>query len=174
MIVDLTPWLDNTGATSDSTRALGDFDGWGRSFPFEEITSQVLRDPGRLPGCADNVSCTGQVIRLLEPVAVTACHVLGASEGGSFISPMGVRGPIDESTVDLVFPDWMSVGSSSPPPWFRATHAHEHELDQPAVRPALWMSSHEWPGTLLVDALVLPANPSMHVFAVSLLTLGTA
>lgn len=176
--LDLTAFCNNVGVTSDSSRSRGDFDGWGRSFPREELAASaphaLVRGPlsdGEADLVADNVACEGQLLPFPRALEVTSFRFVGAAEGGSFLEPVlfeshGSSTPVGRM---LGLTDWLApVARYNEALDFRGTHVHERDRDLAGPRPSLWSATMMVPGGRHYSALRLPENPSLHIFAVRL------
>jgi len=76
---------------ADSQRAHGNFDGYHRSFPFQDLHRLGALNPTTVrcaatgSGAVDNVACETQRAAAIQPFETTHCVFVGAAESGSFL-----------------------------------------------------------------------------------------
>jgi alpha-L-fucosidase 2 len=174
--IDLEHYHNNVGITDNRHRERGDFDGFGRSFPFEDLSHLVGLPDGLAwsvdgSGRPDNIACEGQVLTLPKTTLMDGWIVLGATEGGSFLEPFVV---VDAESrhleLPLGFTDWLA-----PNPRFGemcrvlGSHLHERQQDLVGPRPRLWCATLTIGSARWCGELRLPVNPSLHIFTLALI-----
>ena len=194
--VDLSSHFNNAGIAPDGRPAGGGLDGMGTAFRGESLpapgaaivsrgTPFVLAGGDR--GCNDNIACEGQEIPL-PPGAWAALHVLGMCDWRAFEEPLRLKAPggagletrlglsdapryqglrYGESVAlscPLTAPDTLVPLASLlgiPPP------EADYEMRETRIEAGIWHQVIDWPGPRPLSALVLPDNPSMHLFALT-------
>lgn len=175
--VDLINAMNNCGISRRDNLADGMFNVWGNSYPSDELPDSgaivkfgevTFRFPEKETRPVDNVVCVGQSI-VLEDGIYFGLSILGAAERRSsdfvsFISSTGAK--ID---VPVCLSDWWSSSRG----YFRNTLAvrcscmHYPRHVQNNVFPALWIHHVALPN-ISTSLLVLPDNPALHIFALTL------
>ena len=195
--LDLSPHVNNAGTAPAGRPATGGLDGMGTAFCAESLPAPgatifsegipfVLA--GRNPGSKDNIACEAQEIPLPSGVW-RALHVLGLCDWRAFEEPLRLKaadGACAETRIGLsdapryqglqygervallcplITPD-SSVPLSSligiPPPEAGC------ETRETRVEAGIWHQVIHLPGPRPLSALLLPDNPSMHLFALTL------
>lgn len=177
--ISLVPHLNNTGLTDEDGLGGGGFNIWGNTFPAGELppaggTTVVHDVPFLFPVAGvDNVRCRGQRVDV-PPGRWDWVHVLGASERRT------------EDLLEVHYSDgsvrgqWLRMSDFWPqtePRFgevlaFRCRHMHYPRHVQRTMSPSIW--AQRVPVTVPSDvvALVLPDNPALHVFALTLQAVG--
>lgn len=173
--VDLTPWFNNPGMTTDECRSAGDFDGVGGSYPFADLAHLVGQPVGLAPtsdgsGAPDNIVCEGQTLSLPERMVVQGLIVLGTAEMGSYREPLTIVAT-DGSSVQLML--GLSDLAAGEPAfgehcWALTSHYHRAEGDDFAFRPRLWRADLSVAPAIRGVQIALPSNPLFHVFGLAL------
>ena len=194
--LDLSPYLNNSGIAPDGRTDDGGLDGMGTAFRAESlpapraiITSQGIPFvfPGWTRGSSDNIACEAQEIPL-PPGAGDALHVLGMCDWRAFEEPLRLKAA-DGTCVErrlglsdapryqglrygehaalscpLITPD-TSIPLHSligiPPP------GAGYEMKESRIEAGIWHQVVPLHGPRPLSGLVLPDNPSMHLFAMT-------
>ena len=195
--LDLSCHFNNGGIAADGRPAEGGLDGLGTAFrsqslpaPGGTILSQgtPFLFPGATPGSKDNIACEAQVIPLPSGVW-GALHVLGMCDWRAFEEPLRLQasdGTLAETRLGLsdaprygglqygesaalscplMTPDTSVPLSSligSLPPEAGC------ETEETRIEAGIWHQVIDLPGPRPLTALLLPDNPSMHLFALTL------
>ncbi|WP_051816514.1 hypothetical protein [Kitasatospora sp. NRRL B-11411] len=170
-VLDLGGHRNNAGCAAPGFDARQGFDGFGRTYPAEELAAlgplvggwpELL---GR--GDPDNAECDGQVVELDEPLLVHAVGLLGASCGGALRDELVLAGPHapDGVLLPFGFPDFLArPGTGDEVCEFTASALRENGRTVPGPPPRLWRS-HAGPARPVVCSTVrLPVNPGLHLF----------
>jgi hypothetical protein len=175
--VDLHGHRNNRGISSRDARAAA-FNIWGNSFPAEELPApgSVLdvgdvsfRWPdGTDPG-GDNVRCLGQVVRTPQ-VACERLFVLGAAERRTEDPIVFLRRDAPARSVRLALSDFwpqtpQRFGEHAA---VRCTTMHYPRHADPRMGATIWRQEILVPGRGPLAAILLPDNPAMHLFALTL------
>lgn len=201
--MDLSPHINNAGIASSGHRTTDGLDGLGTTFCAESLpasgttitcqgTPFIFPDKG--DGLDDNIACEAQEIAL--PIGVyRALHILGMCDWRAFEEPLRLKAPNGTYTET---PFGLSDASH-----YQGLQYGEHEaLTCPLVTPdsliphvvlfgidlpdagyemtETRMEAGIWHQVILVEpprslvGLVLPDNPSMHLFALTLIAAGEA
>ena len=133
--LDLAALANNTGVSSDSDRARGNFDVVGYSYSAEALQAVGLRAgqqvqaggsvflwPSAAVGAPDNVAAQGQTIDLPAPTVATLLTFLGASDHGPAVGT-GTFTFSDGTTqhFDLGLSDWTLNGNTASAPEYGNT-----------------------------------------------------
>ncbi|MFF2272286.1 NEW3 domain-containing protein [Agromyces sp. NPDC058136] len=182
-LADLAAAFNNVGITSEQATGAGAFDSEGNSFSAEQLAAAgagpgavvealgaSLQMPASAPGTPDNVAASGQAISL--PGQGERLVLLGSGSG------TGATG-----TATVFYTDGTtSSGAVGFPNWsFQAADAHGATLavatngrNRPsgygdsAYQYRMFAHSVALDPAKTVEFVVLPANASMHVFAVGI------
>jgi hypothetical protein len=183
LILDLTPYFNNDGISSDADRGDGDFNGTGATYPEEDLPASgsliacggvVFQFPDKGHGLDNNISLDGQRIPVPQNV-YDGLYLLGASDNSDL-----------EDVIRLIFAD----GSQEPAymglsGWGKGHHLRYGErvavqcsgyhfpskhvyTDRVGVHYGIWMQRVPIPGSRPLAAVVFPENPGMRVFAMTL------
>ncbi|MFI8833417.1 hypothetical protein ACIGPN_20635 [Streptomyces afghaniensis] len=171
-VIDLSVHRNNAACAFPAVDLFGGLDGFGRSYPAEELGG-LAELMGGLPedwgrGADDNLECDGQEIVLADPVLAVGMGVLGACCGGSFrdeIQLVGSGGSDHGDRFTFALSDFLAVRPANGERLeVMCSTLREHGRDVPGPRPRLWTSSAEFPDAVEIAALRLPVNPSVHLF----------
>lgn len=201
--VDLSPHLNNAGIASSGHRTTDGLDGLGTTFCAESlpasgtiITCQgtPFIFPDKSDGLDDNIACEAQEIAL--PIgAYRALHILGmcdwrafeesfrlkAPNGTYMETPLGLSdashyqglqyGEREALTCPLVTPDSLIphvvlFGIDLPDAGY--------EMTETRMEAGIWHQVIPIEPPRPLAGLVLPDNPSMHLFALTLIAAGEA
>jgi hypothetical protein len=175
--VELTGLFDNVGIAASRWPTVGGFNVWANTFPAEELPEPgsivdvggvTFRFPAAATGEPDNIRCRGQA------VAVPAgrhdwIYALAAAERRS------------EDEVQLHYADgrirrqWLRVSDFWPQTparfgelvAFRCDRMLYPRHSQPNMAPVIWRCRIPVTIAGAVRTLVLPDNPAIHVFALT-------
>ena len=183
VMLDIVPFFNNDGISSDADRTDGDFTGAGNTYPEEDLPPSnsivecegvVFRFPDKEDGLNNNVSLEGQRIPVPQDRYDTL-YFLGASSGYSL-----------EDTVRFTFIDgtWEDVflGLSS---WrlcnglkygervaikctgyhFPSQHVYTNRID---VDYGIWMQQIPINDRRILKNITFPDNSDMHIFSMTL------
>jgi hypothetical protein len=174
--INLGPWFNNVGTTTDEYRLRGNFDGCGGSYPFDDLRHLVGRPVGLSADCngsgsPDNVACEGQVLSLLQVAPIERVVVVGSAEG-SLQEPLTIVAA-DGRRAQLLFglTDFLAGGPAFGERCLAiGSHLHRFGEDVLGPRPRLWCAELAIPDFIRPDRLVLPKNPLFHLFSITLVT----
>ncbi|RII13381.1 hypothetical protein DSC45_23815 [Streptomyces sp. YIM 130001] len=177
--VAIEDYLDSVGVEPNSRSGRGAFNIWGNAFPAEELPcgnlTELDRVPFRFPAAdgkrPDHLRCRGQRIPL-PAVRADWIHVLGAAERRTEDSVLV------EYADGTVRRQWLRLSDFWPQTGprfgerlaFRTTAMLYPRHEQNTMSPSIW---HQRVPLAVADglsALVLPHNPAMHLFALTLVT----
>ena len=181
-VLDLGPYFNNDGVSTDDDRTDGDFTGAGVTYPAEDLPpSNALvqydgvsfRFPDKRDGLDNNVSLEGQTLPI-EPGLYSELHVLGAAEDS-------LEDVIRFATEDHVLREAPFALSA----WHRgwglqygeslsiACSGYHHSTGHVCtahlgVCYGIWMQTVQIPAGSRLVSIQLPDNPGMHLFAMTL------
>ncbi len=195
--LDLSTHFNNTGIAPDGRPAAGGLDGMGTSFRAESLPAPgatIVSEgtpflfPGRDRESNDNIACEAQEIPL-PPGPWETLHVLGMCDWRAFEEPLRLKAP-DGTCLEtrlglsdapryqglqygervalscpLTAPDTSIPLSSligTPPP------GAGYEMKETRIEAGIWHQVIRLHGPRPLSGLVLPDNPSMHLFALTL------
>jgi hypothetical protein len=180
--VALEAYLNNVGIAESRYPTTGAFNIWSNTFPAEELPARgctvdvggiPFRFPAAGPGGEDNLRCRGQSVAV-----PTGTHdwiyVLAAAERRT------------EDTVALRYRDssvrhqWLRVSDFWPETparfgeleAFRCSRMLYPRHSQTNMPPVIWRSRIGIPVRGPIEAIQLPDNPAIHVFALTLAQTG--
>ncbi len=192
--VDLTKYFNVIAATSDRRRSSGDFDGLGNTFPAESLPPDLSGDslevypsgyyttpafsaglkqitfryPPKSGGLAKALACRGQSIALSGGMAARL-HILGAGTGA------GLSGSVTVAFADghteshpLTMSSWLEAPSHGEAEGFVAPHLHTPRGDNPSQPVHLHHYVLPLSQPSEVTSILLPDNPEMKIFAITL------
>ena len=198
LCVDLSSYLNNAGIAPAGRPSGGGLDGMGTSFRAEDLpppagVATCLGVPFLLPGRSrrgmDNIACEGQEIPL-PAGACEALHLLGMCDWRAFEEPLRLRAP-DGTGVET------SLGLSDAPRYQGLQYGEDEAVSCPLITPdslvphvflfgvappgagyemtetrieaGIWRQVVPVEEPRPLAAMVLPDNPSMHLFAVTMI-----
>lgn len=185
LILDLTPYFNSDGITSDEDRADGFFTANTYTYPEEDLPASnsivecdgvVFRFPDKGAGRDNNISLEGQRISVPEDLYDTA-HFLGASEEiglGENIQFTFSDGGREEAFLglsgwgrgrELEYGERVAIRCSGYH-ILRPVSYHRY-TDKIGLDHGIWMQSVPIPSRPLVE-IELPDLPPMHVFSMTL------
>ncbi|MFH1708720.1 MAG: hypothetical protein ABIF71_12510 [Planctomycetota bacterium] len=184
---DLRAYFTNDGISWNKDRFDGNFDTvqnpHGSTYPAEEFPAAntvqpVLGLPGLLmaiPPTADdalnNLACDGQILNAFVPQRFDRLYFVGSATMGAQSGRIGLRYR-DGTTAEvaLEMPDWCR------PPADLGTrevcafsHRHDYRGADEPVRCALFAVPVPLDGTRFLEAIQLPRNANIHLFALTAL-----
>lgn len=174
--VPLDEHLNNTGATSSRDTGSGAFNVWGNSFAAEHLPppGPIVVDGVRFDfpavgtGEPDNVRCGGQLV-LVPPGAYDWLHVLAAAERRAEDE---VALHFEEGAVDFealrVSDFWAAEAAFGERLAFESPVMHYPRHVQPNVPARLWSQRVPVTRRATLEAIRLPRNVAIHVFALAL------
>lgn len=187
LILDLTPYFNNDGISSDADRTDGDFTGSGHpynyTYPEEDLPASrsllecdgvVFRFPDKRDGLNNNISLEGQRIPVPKDL-YDSLYLLGASDGISLedvIRFIFVDGDQEEAFLglsrwsachSLQYGERVAVQCSG----YHSPAQHVY-TDRVEVDYGIWMQRASICRAGPLMAVELPDNPGMHVFAMTL------
>lgn len=178
--LELSPYLNAIGATSDETRPTGAFNAWGNSFPAEElwfggqwtVGNVSFALPPRTPGAPDHIEALSQVLAISPPCSATFIAFLCCGEMGPQELPLAVMDTGGRATrAVLTAPGWLVNGRATRvSDAHLCTHLHfpgDYELA--LLKPALWCVRISLPSGTVVSEIRLGDNPLVHIFALTLM-----
>ena len=186
--VNLEALLDNDAIADSRDRADGNFDCPdhaaqvpGSTYPAESLpsTGSVFSFskvnflfPSKERGDFNNLACAGQRVEL-PPGRYTALHVVGASENGSFRDTLELAYKEGPAEAELALTDWCQKPGFGERTAFEAECRYTYSSDRGRVvredtRPRLWLQTIRLDPAKTLEALSLPYNRRMHIFAATL------
>lgn len=182
LILNLTPYLNSDGISSDTDRADGDFNGCGATYPAEDLPASnailecegaVFRFPDKTDGRNNNMSLCGQRIRLPQD-NYDALYLLGAAEDDLEDTVRLCSPDSAETTAFLGLSGWSKchslrygerVAVRCSGYHFPSKHVY---TDRVGVAYGIWMQVVPIPTHRRLAGIHLPDNPGMHIFAATL------
>lgn len=172
---DLTSHFNNRGFTTTSSLGHGELNVWRNSIPATETldscshcgTPFTVRSAGLE---LDNVVTLGQRIELSRTFTkgIRAIHFIGASERASSGNILLAQGARVLGSETLVLPDlWEGMPRGSTHLAYRSPQVHYPHHIQERLGLTLWHHTLSWRGDS-IDAILLPRNPAMHVFGITI------
>ena len=186
--VNLEARFDNDAIAGAQDRADGNFDCPdhaahvpGSTYPAEHLpaTGSVFSFdkihflfPSKERGDLNNVACAGQRVEL-PPGRYTALHVVGASENGSFRDKVELAYKEGPAEAALALTDWCQKPGFGERTAFEAdaryTYSSErNRVVREDVEPRLWLQTIRLDPRKTLEAVTLPYNRRMHLFAATL------
>lgn len=197
IIVDLVPYFNNAGIASSCDPTADGLDGMGTIFRSEglpasgatvDCSGTRFAFPDKRDGVPDNIACEAQEIPL--PVGCyRALHVLGicdwrataesvrlhSPDGSHIQATLGLSdashykglqyGEHQALTGQLVTPDSLIphvfLFGITPP-------GEDYQMQETHIEAGLWHQVIALKESLLLSHLLMPDNPSMHIFALTL------
>jgi beta-glucosidase len=168
---------DNVGITDDSDHAPGDFDGDGNSYSAQALAAAGITPgapvtaggvtftwPGVAPGTPDNVVTAGQAIELTG--TADTLGFLGDAANGTQ-SGSGTIYYTDGTTqpFTLEFPDWITATPVNGDVLVATTAYFNRTTAGKARTPSLFAATVALQAGKTVQAITLPSNGNLHVFA---------
>ncbi|MFP4055824.1 MAG: NPCBM/NEW2 domain-containing protein [Candidatus Brocadiia bacterium] len=186
--LNLEPLFDNDAIAGRGDRADGNFDCPdhpidipGSVFPAEHLPATGTRFsfagvhflfPSKERGEVNNLSCSGQRIQV-PPGRYKSLHLVGASENGSFREPLGLAYKEGPAEAELALTDWCQAAKFGERAAFHAQCRYTWDSDRARmvreeVQPRLWLQAIPLDPSKTLEALSLPYNRRMHLFAATL------
>jgi hypothetical protein len=183
MTVDLRKWLDNDAISAAQSPKDGNFDlpklKSGSTFPAAHLPAPrsrfappgvpgvVFRFPDTADGAPNNIACKGQRIAVPQE-RYAQLWLLVAAESGPQTGALRLVHAAGEKAVRLQVSDWCSAPQFGEVTAVRSPERHtwKGEVERKACR--IWAVSVPV-GAEPLGAIVLPANPRIHVVAITLL-----
>ena len=174
--VQLDGYLNNVGATSRRDTGSGAFNVWGNSFAAEHLPppGPVVVDgirfdfPAAGAGEPDNVRCEGQLVDVL-PGAYDWLYVLAAAErrAEDDVALHFEDGAVDFETL-RISDFWAAEAAFGERLAFESPVMHYPRHVQPNVPARLWLQRVPVTRRATLEAIRLPRNVAIHVFALTL------
>jgi hypothetical protein len=176
LAVPLDEHLNNVGATSSRNTGTGAFNVWGNSFAAEHLppAGPVAVDgvrfdfPAAGTGKPDNVCCEGQLVSVL-PGAYDWLYVLAAAErrAEDDVALHFEDGAVDFQTL-RVSDFWAAEAAFGERLAAESPVMHYPRHVQPNVPARLWAQRVPVTRRATLEAIRLPRNVAIHVFALTL------
>ncbi|MDP6775732.1 MAG: hypothetical protein QGI83_03090 [Candidatus Latescibacteria bacterium] len=181
-VLDLGPYYNNDGISTDENRADGDFTGAGVTYPAEDLPPSyarveyggvAFRFPSKLDGLDNNVSLEAQAVPVY-PGLYSALHVLGSGEDSleDIVHFVGEDGNTHEPTLalsawhrgnSLLYGELQAIVCTG------YHHSSGHiATSHLGVCYGIWMQSVRIRTSTRLVSIRLPDNPGMHIFAMTL------
>jgi hypothetical protein len=174
--VPLDGHLNNVGATSRRDTGSGAFNVWGNSFAAEHLPPRgpVVADgvrfdfPAAGTGEPDNVRCAGQLVEV-PPGAYDWLYVLAAAErrAEDEVALHFEDGEVDFESL-RVSDFWAAEPAFGERAAFESPVMHYPRHVQPDVPARLWAQRVPVTRRATLEAIRLPRNVAIHVFALTL------
>lgn len=177
--IQLAPLFNGVATSSDGRRGNGNFSYISRcTYPAEELpdANQIitLRDipflfPDTADGHSNNIETEEQLILLPDP-SVSMMAILGACDTTKFREGIEVRSAVETAAYPFGLSSWVDEHPDYDNilAW-RGTHVHDAHRDLTSFKPALWIAQIFLRQRQAIRSLQLPYNPSLHIFAITLL-----
>jgi len=141
----------------------------GSKFSFDNVSFLF---PSKERGDFNNVSCNGQRIEV-PPGRYKALHVVGTSENGSFRDRLSLAYKEGPAEADLALKDWCQKPTEGDRAAFEAPcrytwSSEKRTMVREEVQPRLWLQRIALDPQKTLEAIALPYNRRMHVFAATL------
>jgi len=177
--LDLTKHFNNDGISFDRNRRDSTFDEYRQSYAAE-----LLPDPGivqplkamphlkfvfpeKKDRAKNNVAADGQRIEV-PPGKFGSLYVLGAAVDGAEKGVLTLVYDDGETQADLGLSDWCAAAAFGEARAFSMAHRHNWQFIDEEAQCSMWVQTIKLSPTKALTALVLPGNPKMHVFAMTL------
>ncbi|GAB4157912.1 MAG: hypothetical protein Fur0021_27300 [Candidatus Promineifilaceae bacterium] len=178
--VNLSHLFNGFAASSDLNRESGCFSYISHcSYPAEELppaNEMVILGgipflfPNTTGGQKDNIEAEEQVLWLPD-ISAHIAVVLGACDTTKYQETIFIQAGGEQQIYTLGLSSWIDAfpDYGNRLAW-QGTHLHATTKDLPSIKPALWMASLSLNSTAPIEAVFLPYNPSLHIFALTFLT----
>jgi len=128
--------------------------------------------PSKEPGDFNNVSCNGQRIEV-PPGRYKALHIVGTSENGSFRDTLSLAYAEGPAEAELALRDWCQKPGPGERAAFEAPcrytwSSQRRRMVREAIRPHLWLTRLPLDPKKTLEAIALPYQRRMHIFAATL------
>jgi hypothetical protein len=181
-IVDLSPLLNNIGATPAAAKGSGQFNVWRNSFASEEMPEQDTLVLGGIDfltahlrdADADNVRCDGQLLPVPR-ARYDWLHLLAAGERRveDNLCLHFANGAADFEDV-RVSDFWAAPAVFGEQPAMSSEAMHYPQHVQFGVPATMWWQRVPVTRRADLQSVRLPRNPALHIFAVTLQLAPTA
>lgn len=177
--IKLEHLFNGIATSSDSKRDSGLFSYISRcTFPAEELPEAneitMLSNipflfPDKRDGCYNNIESEEQTILLPNPSA-NSIALLGACDTTKFQEVIEVKSLGKTGVYPFGFSSWLDEQPdyNNILAW-RGTHIHTTTQDLIKLKPVLWIALVHLPKRKAIQILRLPYNPSLHIFAITLI-----
>jgi len=174
--LDIVPWMNRRGFTTDRDRRLGQGNAWGNSFPEEEVDFDTVHRVGGVPfllqrkETADHIEALGQQIAFdamlpTRSVALLCCGEMGDRD----LDAVVVGADANRESLRFYTRSWLvRPADHTPAPAWVFSHLHypgDYELA--LLCPALFCARCTLAEPRELIALELGINPFFHIFAVT-------
>lgn len=185
-IVDLSSHFNNDGISRDGNRKNGNFDSWGKTFPYEELPSSLslfesnsiyFLFPEKKDGLPNNMTLMNQLI-LVEENNYSTLHLLATSENGSFIERINFQYQNFYQEIECLIDDFFLFGNLEMKNLVGIQCSHYHIVDndcsiyselQPwKVFPTIWHIKVPLRKDQVLINFSFLTNPCVHVFSMTL------
>lgn len=184
--------FNNAGSSNDIAPTLGSFDGMGRSYSTQALTSAGVTAggtvtttgysfqwPNCLPGTLNNWQIAGQTITVAQVSGATALGILGAATSGASSGTATMHFADGTSqTFTLGFTDWWKWQTPSFSNGVVVTTAYQNTASGKLATPVgIFLTEIAIPAGEVLTSVTLPASVSggkMHVFALATKGAGAA
>ena len=177
--VDLSELFNNDGISGDENRRDSDFDEYRQAYAAELLPEPGLVKPlGHMPdlpfifppkkeGAKNNVACAGQRIAVPQG-RYAALYVMGSATFGEQKGEAKLECEKGEMTATLKLSDWCSASKFGEAQAYLMTSRHNWEGKEEKAVCSIWVQAIELPADRTLEAIVLPENPKIHIFAMTL------
>ena len=170
--VDISKLYNNDGISTAKAPLTGSLDKGGYSFPADEFpadgnlyVNKVRFHLANPMASRNNISCTGQVIKLPK-ADISKIHVLATAVNGSFIEEMSVK--CKDNTlynVDLAISDWCVTAQYNEQVGISFSRRNGPSASQ--VKCTIWQQTIYLKKSAKTASITLPKNPDIHIFAMT-------
>ncbi|MBM4036457.1 MAG: hypothetical protein FJ291_32375, partial [Planctomycetes bacterium] len=128
--------------------------------------------PSKERGDFNNVSCNGQRVEV-PPGRYKALHVVGTSENGTFRDTLALAYKEGPAEAELALRDWCQKPEAGDRVAFEAPCRYTYSSEKRTVvreeiQPRIWLRKIALDPKKTLEAIALPYNRRMHVFAATL------
>ena len=188
----LEPLFDNDAIADARDRADGNFDCPdhaadipGSTFPAENLPATGSKFsfsgvwflfPSKERGDLNNLACAGQRLQV-PPGRYKALHVVGTSENGSFKGAVQLAYKEGPAEAELALTDWCQAAQFGERAAFQAPCRYTYSSNvrrvvREEVGTHLWLQRLALDPSRTLEAVILPYNRRMHLFAATLESVG--
>ena len=177
--IDLAKTFNNDGISGDENRRDSDFDEYRQAYAAELLPEPGLVKPlGHVPdlpfifppkkeGAKNNIACDGQ--RIGVPAGrYAALYVMGSATFGEQKGDVELECEKGKTTATLKLSDWCAAGKFGEAQAYLMTQRHNWEGKEEKAVCSIWVQAVDLPADKVLKAIVLPKNPKMHIFAMTL------
>jgi len=184
-LFDLAAQFNGDGISTEENAKDGNMDAPGKpngaSYPKDELPAahslltlkskpvMTFLFPDGQDGKLNNIACSGQTVHV-PAASYVELWVLGAATYGAQTSDLELRYEDGSESEPLELSDWCETPGFGEREAVIAKHRHGWKGEEEEKACGLWAQRVPLDAKRKLTALVLPQNPKMHVFALSLVS----